>query len=178
MTSAKAVPLEAVEDDNKPPARLSMLGQLSKRREEIKQGATTDLKVERWSDPEIWVRYKPVDHNIIRSGINRVEQAQPKDKARIEVDINSDVLIRGCVGVFARVNGKDYSLRPGDPHGEYTKFDGDLADNFELPEEARSARQVVKALYIFEGDIMAASAKIAEFSGYRDQVADEEVLGE
>jgi hypothetical protein len=157
--------------------RLSVLGHLKERREQIKQSATTDLPVERWTDPEIFVRFKPVDHGIIRAGGNRVESAQPKDKARIEVEVNSDVLIRGCVGVFARINGKEYSLRPGDPRGDWTKFDADLAENLGLNEDS-TAREVVKALYIFDGDIMSTAAKVAEFSGYRDKIADEEVSGE
>lgn len=172
---AEERPLAAVRggDDD----RLSVLGQLKARREQIKQGATIDFPVERWDDPEIFVRFKPVEHGVIRSGGTRVEGAQQKDKARVEVEVNCDVLIRGCVGVFARIGGKEYSLKPGEPRGEWTKFDADLAENLGLSEDA-TAREVVKALYIFDGDIMSTAAKVAEFSGYRDKMADEEVSGE
>jgi hypothetical protein len=157
------------------PDRLSILGHLKERREEVKTAATIDLQVERWSDPELFVRFKPVDHAIIRSGGRKVEVAPDKAKSQVEVDINADVLIAGCVGVFARVDGEEFSLRPGDPRGPWTKFDPDLAENLGCE---HSARKVVKALYIFDGDIITTAGKVAEFSGYREKYADEEVAGE
>lgn len=160
-----------------PDQALSFLASLKERRQEILEEQTLDLPVPRWTDPEIVVRYKPVEHTMIRNGQARVDKAPKADKARVEVDANTDLLIRACVGVIAKVDGREYSLRPGDPHGEPTVFDTDLAANLGLDDRA-TARAIVRALYITEGDILAASSKVVEFSGYREAEADSRVEGE
>lgn len=173
----KASAPEELAGDN---GRLSILDHLKERREEIKQEATIDLRVERWDKPYIWVRYKPVDHSIIRAANTQVEAAPPKKKGEVEVNVNADVLIRGCVGVFAKVNEDDeeeFSLRSGDWHGTLTKFDKDLAANLGLPEGA-TARDIVKSLYIFEGEILSTAVTLSVFSGYKEKEADERIQGE
>jgi hypothetical protein len=166
----------------KPPAepgpdRLSVLGQLKDRREQILQKEHLDLPVPRWSDPEIIVRYKPVPHRYFAAGQKIVEKAVGKDKAKVEVNANIDILIQGCTAVIARLDGQDYSLHPGDPKGDFTTFDPDLADNLGLGENA-TARETVMALFIVDGDIMSHAASLARFSGYREAEADEGVSGE
>lgn len=157
--------------------RLSVLSQLDKRRQAILEKEHLDLAVPRWTDPEIFVRYKPVPHEHFSRGAQRVEKATPKDKPKVELESNIDVLVQGCIGVFARIDGKDYSLRPGDPNGEWTGFDADLAENLGLPTGA-GARAVVKALFIVDGDIMSHGSSLGEFSGYKEAEADTQVAGE
>lgn len=172
---AGAAPLRAVEEPPADSDALSVLGQLKERREEIKKSSTIHLPVPRWEDPKIVVQYRPVDHKVFRR-VNRVIELAPEGKkSEVEVQQNSDVLAEAVVGVYAVIGGKKYSLREGDPTGEPTKFDEDLANNLGCN---NSARAVVKALYIFDGDIISTAGKIAEFSGYKEQEADEEVLGE
>ena len=154
---------------------LSVLGQLKKRREEVKQGEHIDLPVPRWDSPRIVVRYGPVNHESFKKLSAQVNRATEKSQARVEVDGNCDILIQACRGVFAVVNGERYSLRQGDHEGEWTKFDPDLAENLGC---GNSAREVVKALYITEGDILSTASKIAEFSGYKEQEADDSIMGE
>lgn len=157
--------------------RLSILGQLDKRRQQILEKEWLDLAVPRWTDPEIFVRYKPVEHEHFSRGTQRVDKATPKDRPKVELEVNIDILVRGCIGVFARIEGKDYSLRPGDPHGDWTTFDEDLAQNLGLPSGA-GARQVVKGLFIIDGDIMSHGSSLGEFSGYKEAEADTAVAGE
>lgn len=166
---------------------LSILGNLKERRQQVVEKQYLDRAVPRWSDPEIFVRFKPVDHATIRkamdatddSGGNRRQRREAGKKARGELQANIDVLIEGCVGVYAVLDGnreRKYSLRKGDPRGEWTKFDPELADNLGI--EAGSATEVVRALYLADGDIMTTAGAIAEFSGYREDTADEAIEGE
>jgi hypothetical protein len=161
-------------------ARLSRLGDLKERRQTILEQAVLDRKVPRWNDPEIWVRYKPIDHSIIRAGYSRIESAPPAKKGEVEVNSNADLLIRACVGVYAKLpedTEGEYSLRPGDPEGVPTRFDPDLATNLGLSDKS-TAREVVRKLFITEGDIIAHAKAVAEFSGYTEDETDTDFLGE
>lgn len=162
---------EAVVDRN-----LSVLGNLKERRQKVVEAQVLSLPVPRWTDPNIVVKYKPVDHEVIRQAQQRVEAAPANKKASVEVDANADVLIRGCLGVVGVVDGEEYSLREGDPNGEPTLFDADLANSLGLGKS--TARQVVRALFIAEGDIISAAGKLGQWSGYREAEADESLSGE
>lgn len=161
--------------------RLSRLGDLKERRQAILESAVLDRKVPRWNDPEVWVRYKPIDHSVIRAGFARIDSAPPAKKGEVEVNANADLLIRACVGVYAKLPDVDpeaeFSLRPDDPEGEPTRFDPDLATCLGLPDKA-TAREVVKKLFITEGDIIAHAKAVAEFSGYTEDETDTDFLGE
>lgn len=158
-----------------PATELSVLGHLKDRRQKIVEQQTLDLPVPRWDNPVIVVRYKPVDHKVFRAANNAVERVSPDKKSEVEVNVNADILIRACVGVFAVVNGNRYSLREGEPESEWTKFDPELAANLGCEP---SARAVVKSLFITEADILSTANRIAEFSGYKEQEADDSILGE
>lgn len=157
--------------------KLSVLGQLKARREEIRQGEHLDLPVPRWNDPEVIVRYKPLEHAVIRRAQDAVDKAPKQRQYQTELEGNCDLLIRACEGVIARIDGQDYSLRPGDPKGEPTLFDPDLAANLGL-EEGASARQVVKELFITDGDILSHAQALIQWSGYRETEADAQLEGE
>lgn len=156
---------------------LSLLGRIQARRDEILAGEHLDLAVPRWTDPEIIVRYHPVDHRVIRRAQGAIEKAPKDRRAAVEVDANADILINGCSAVLARLDGKDYSLRLNDPGGEPTTFDADLAANLGLDSGA-TARAVVRALFITEGDMFSAAVKLGQWSGYVEAEADEAVEGE
>lgn len=157
--------------------RSTFLTNLKDRRKQIAEGEELVLSVPRWQDPEILVKYRPIEHSVIRSAQTRVEKAPKARKWDAEVDGNADLLIRACKGVVAVLDGEEFSLNPDDPEGEPTKFDADLAKNLGLPEGA-TARQVVKHLFITEGDVLSHGKALVEFSGYRDAEADEALAGE
>lgn len=158
-------------------ARFSVLSNLKARREKIREGEKLVLPVPRWSDPELVVKYQPLEHSIIRAAQTRVEKAPKAKRFQVELEGNMDLLIRGCVAVVAKLDGQEYSLRPDDPEGEPTTFDPDLAENLGLGENA-TARQVVKELFITDGDILSHAKSLVEFSGYRETEADEQIQGE
>lgn len=163
---------------------LSLLTNLRGRRESIVQEQFLDKKVPRWSDPEIWVRYVPVDFDIVDKA-RRLSEGKKGDKVSGAILLaNIDCLVAGCIGVYATlpdvVDGdgdpQQLSLRPGDPEGEWTRFDQDLAVNLGMNTEA-TARQVVRTLFLAEGDILSHASELAKFSGYAGEEADDR-LGE
>jgi hypothetical protein len=158
----------------------SILGNLKERRQQIVKDDLLTLPVPRWVDPAIFVRYVPIEHAAIRKAQDAVEAAPKKEKYAVEVRGNIDLLIKGCVAVFARLPGDDraYSLREGDWEGEPTTFDVDLARNLGLDHDGVTARETVKALFITEGDIISHAQELIDFSGYRESEADDGVSGE
>lgn len=157
--------------------RSSVLGSLKSRKQELKSKLTLDLRVPRWEDPEIWITYRPVDHSEVRKVQQRVEKTPNKQKGEAEVDGNADLLVRYTEGVYALLDGKRYSLKPGDPEGELTTFDSDLAENLGLGEGA-SGRMICRALFLTDGDLIAHARDLARWSGYREETADSELEGE
>lgn len=160
---------------------VSILLSLKERRQQVMAEQVKRLPVPRWEDPVIVVTYRPVDHSYIRQAQSKVEKAGRDKQGEVEVESNADILIRGCVSVVGIINGKEYSLRPGDPEGEPTKFDQDLAENLGVEGvggRAPTARQVVRSLFLTDGDILSAASEIIRFSGYREAEADSTILGE
>ena len=83
--------------------------------------------------------------------------------------MNCDILVRACQGIYAIEDGDfttKYSLRTGDERGEWTKFDSDLAHSL-MDEGAQNAKavNVVRELYITDGDIVSAAQQVITFSG-------------
>lgn len=159
----------------------SVLSSLKERRQQVLEEQILRLPVPRWEDPSILVKYRPVEHGYIRKAQGRVEKANKDRQADVEIEANADILIRGCVAVVAVIDGKEYSLRPGDENGEPTTFDADLAENLGVEgvgNHAPTARQVVRSLFLTDGDILSAATRLITFSGYREAEADSAILGE
>ncbi len=157
--------------------KFSVLTSLKERRTEILEEQVLTLPVPRWTNPEIYVKYRPVEHHFIRAAQDRVAKAPKGSRYEMEVDGNADILVRGCVGVVAVIDDQEFSLRPDDPHGDPTLFDADLAANLGLGDRA-TARQVVRELFVTEGDILSASQSLVQWSGYKETEADTTLRGE
>jgi hypothetical protein len=153
---------------------VGLLLQLQQKRQETLQQASLTLPVPRWSDPTILVTYRPLEHEeAVRIG-KKVEKI--KDQAARDLAGASDQLIAACLRVEAVIDGERYSLRPGDPEGEPTRFDDDLAEN--LGVAGQGARATVRALFITSPDLLAQARHLVEWSGYQESDADEAYLGE
>lgn len=169
----------------------SVLGQLAQRREEIRAEQVLTKSVPRWRDPRIEIDYQPVEHEVVSRAQRFVTQAgqAPTNRAQrrakggdrvatAELDANADILIAGCIGVWAVIDGERYSLDPEDRHGAPTTFDPVLAEVLGLEDDEQDARTVVKKLFIAEGDVISQAREVAEWSGYRIAQADEDLEGE
>lgn len=143
---------------------------LKQRREEIAKALTIDLKIPRWDSPELFVRYHPIDNGELQEKIAKREGQRPRPKDWSTLT-NADILISCCEGVYACL-GSDYeekfSLRLDDPNGPWTKFDGELAVAIGLPVDAK-ATQIVRAVYLTDGDLIDAANKLLEFSGQSNE---------
>lgn len=155
----------------------SILGDLRARHEAITAEQVLELPVPRWHDPEIVVRYRPATAEAIAKATRIAERAKGPGRTQAEINVNVDVLIEACVGVFAVLEGKKYSLAPGSPDGDLTRFDADLAENLGLDGNA-TARQVVRTLFITDGDIISHARRLGEWSGWALTTADEDFQGE
>jgi hypothetical protein len=153
------------------------LASLAARRQASLDKQILELQVPRWEGIDIWVRYKPLPHKDIRGAIFAVENAK-KDKAQVELDKMTGLLVKACVAVYEKRDGKELSLSPKSADGEFTVFDPDLADALELPEYERSAVQTCQNLFITDGDLNAHSNQLIEFSGYSNVQADSDLEGE
>lgn len=167
----------------------SPLANLRQRRDEIAAEQVLDLPVPRWSDPELVVRYRPGEHRRMRNALDKIEKAPARERAEVEVTMNTDLLIHACLGVFARIGGRPYVCTgpdewtpiPTDDEGTpvYDDWDGfspHLAAT--LGAATESARSVVSAMFLTDGDILATAGKLMQWSGYQEAEADEAILGE
>lgn len=144
---------------------------LKNRREQIVNDLFVDIKVPRWEEPEIYVRFKPVSATRLNAAIDRRRKSKTDDWSLLA---NADMLVDSCVGVYAVIDGnKDnkMSLRLNDANGPWTKFDPDLAAA--LGVEASRASDACVALYLTEGDLLDTAAKLFKWSGIANDEADE-----
>jgi len=144
---------------------------LRNRREQIVNELFIDIKVPRWEDPEIYVRFKPVSATKLNATIDRRRKQKGDDWSLLA---NADMLVDSCVGVYAVVDGdKDnkLSLRLDNPNGPWTKFDPELATA--LGVDATRAADACIALYLTEGDLLETASKLFKWSGITNDEADE-----
>lgn len=144
---------------------------LRQRRQEIIDELYMDLRVPRWDDPEIYVRFKPVSASRLNGAIER-RRKQKADNWSILA--NADMLVDACVGIYASFDGGEtqYSLRLDDPEGKWTKFDHELASALGL-DDAKSAAEACLGLYLTEGDLIDAANRLFKWSGIVIDEADE-----
>jgi hypothetical protein len=167
VPASEAGPAESATPDESP-----ILLSLKARRSEIAQKLWVDLKVPRWEAPEVFVRYGPIDTvKIDKAVLNR----QKSNKEDWSLAANADILIGSCQGVYACLDGdrdRKYSLRENDENGSWTKFDPDLARQLGLDPDVTKAVDVVRKLYFTDGDLIAASNEVFNFSSESNERID------
>jgi hypothetical protein len=150
---------------------MTPLASLKARRAEILNELYLDIKVPRWDEPEIFVRFKPVSASRLNKVLEKRRKAGGEDWAILA---NADMMIDSCIGVYAVMGGnrdEKLSLRPGDPKGDWTRFDADLGAA--LGVEQALATATVRALFLTEGDLIEAANQLFNWSGISGQEADE-----
>lgn len=152
----------------------SLLAGLKQRRAEMLDEQRLTLPVPRWHDPEIVVTYRPLTHDEAVDIGKRTDKI--KNTAVRQMAGAQRQLATACVAVEAVIDGQRYSLRPGDPNGEPTRFDADLAEN--LGVEESTAGGVVSALFVTDADVLSHNKRLVEWSGYAEAQADEDFSGE
>lgn len=151
---------------------VSPLAALRARREQLVNELYIDIKVPRWDEPELYVRFKPVSAVRLNSAIERRRKQKGDDWSILA---NADMLIDCCLGVYAVMNGdteEKLSLREGNPHGSWTKIDKDLANALGI--EAERASDACMGLFFTEGDLIDVANKLFKWSGIAGDEADED----
>jgi len=152
-------------------AEFNPLVSLRDRRKAIIDDMFIDIKVPRWSEPEIYVRFRPISAVTLNK---KVETRRKQGGEMWSILANADILADACIGIYGVMDGdldNKISLRDGDPKGEWTKFDGFLMEALGL--EATRASDAVMSLYLTEGDLIATANKLFEWSGIASNEADE-----
>lgn len=150
-----------------PAAPGSALAGLRERREKAVKALYLDLQVPRL-DPPVYVRYGPLPKPIIDQANKQIVDGKAEDR---EVVAKAVALSHVCLGVFGLVDGKP----EGSPN-TWPKFDPQLAELLGLPSDC-GAVQVVRSLYLTDGDILAALAEVSEWSAQSERRISEETEG-
>lgn len=150
---------------------VSPLAALKRRREEIINDLFIDIRVPRWSEPELYIRFKPVSAIRLGAAIERRRKQKGDDWSLLA---NADMLVESCVGIYAVVDGdheNKLSLKEGHPNGKWTRFDPDLAQALGI--EAERAVDVCTALFMTEGDLLDTSNRLFRWSNIANEEGDE-----
>ena len=178
-TSVPVVPVAPVVMPTIPAADASVgspIFNLEKRREEMESSLFLTLRIPRWSEPEIHVKYKPFKSDEVQSALETAEKSQ-----EATVRSSAMILVDCCVEVYATMAdhpGKKFSLRRGEqvplPMTAETgvRFDPILAEALGLPPHLREAVAVVRKLYQTDGDVIDASFRVAEWSAQASETVD------
>lgn len=154
-----------------PKAPSVALKSLAAKREALKENLHLDLSVPRWEDPEIFVRYGPVNMTQTEAVVDKRRKSKVPEWSLLA---NADILSQSCIGIYACLDGdyeKKYSLRVGDENGTWTKFDPDMAAA--LGSQLQGASEVVRALYFTDGDLLEAAKQVTDWSGIKNAEVDE-----
>jgi hypothetical protein len=143
-----------------PAADGSTLASLRARREKAIEKLHLDLEVPRL-DPQVFVRFKPVSQERLNAANKQAGKSSDKDA---EVIANAGILAWACLGVFEVIDGEEVSIDVDDREGEWPKFDKRLAGL--LGVRAGKASEVVRGLYLTDGDIISTVGKLGVWSGY------------
>lgn len=149
----------------------SPLESLKKRREKLMSDLYVDIRVPRWDDPEIYVRFKPVSAIKLGAAVERRRKQKGDDWSLLA---NADMLVEACIGIYAVVDGdldNKLSLKSGNPDGKWTRFDPDLAEAIGV--EAERAVDSCIALYMTEGDLLDTANRLFRWSNIAGDEADE-----
>ena len=161
----------AVEVNEAPATELfTPLISLKSRRQAIADDLYLDIRVPRWDDPEVYVRFKPVSATKLNATIERRRKQKADNWSLLA---NADMLVDCCIGIYAQVEGTDgkFSLRENDANGPWTKYDKDLAHALGL--DANSAVESCIGLYFSEGDLLDTANKLFRWSNIAGDEADE-----
>lgn len=157
--------LEPETVEEQPAAEGSVLATLRERREAAKQKLTKDLAVPRL-DPPVYVRFKPLATRRLNAANKQAAASSDKDA---EVIANAGILAEACVGVFQVIDGAEVSIDDSNLDGEWPRFDKRLAAL--LGVKAGKASEVVRALYLTDGDIISTVNDLGVWSGFaREQL--------
>lgn len=147
-----------------PAAPGSPLASLRERREVAVSKLFTDRVVPRLEPATVWVRYKPIPQRRIEAANKQAAASKDKDR---DVIANAAVLAEACLGVFEDLDGKLVSIDPEDRDGDWPTFNDRLAEL--LGVRAGKAGDIVRGLYLTDGDVISTVREVVKWSGFVDE---------
>ena len=156
-----------------PAAPRSGLAAIRGKRAEAVKALHIDLPVQRSEEvfgQTVFVRCRPYTDAERKAVTKRVEKLKSKAD---EVAENASLLAKCTLGIF--------TADERDNPDEWMRFDRELAalilDEDESEVSVATAAEVVRLLYLTDGDILSSAAKLTEFSGYSLEELDEATSG-
>lgn len=134
------------------------LARLAEARKAALEQLHLDMQVPRL-DPPVFVRVRPITTPEVTAITKRFRGNKTPESTVMH---NAAIIAEACLGVF----GTDDDGKPVEDPSEWPKFDEELADILGL-EGASSAVEVVRALYLTDGDVTSAAERIVKWSGFR-----------
>lgn len=131
------------------------LAALKARRESGREQRHLDLRVP-GMEPPLYVRYGPIPKGVAESITEKWRTRKDRDRT---VKREAQLLTEACRGLFEIVDGEKVSIDPDDRHGEWPRFDENLARLIGSSEV--SAVGLLREVYEEDGDIIAASTRYA-----------------
>jgi hypothetical protein len=190
MTETKTLTVETHQPRNAtdtagetlPAAATSRLASLRTKRAETLAALHIDLYVPRYSQPELVVRYGPLDPDLLNAAMERRKKRKTSTPGGSEEWLTlayADALIDSCRGVYGEMDGQRFSLLSDlndDPHT--CGFDADLGKLIAADDEVPPTRavDVVKMLYFTKSEIIGALTRLSEWSGVEMPDAEEAFL--
>jgi len=150
-------------EEEVPAATGSALSRLRESREQALESLYIDYEVPRIS-PAVFVRYKPVEMAVVKR-LDRVF-AKSKDPEK-DVQHSAALLADRCIGIF--------DADSEDSPESWMRFDADLGQL--LGVQVKSAADVVRALYLTDGDVIATAGKLGDWSGFNLDEVQERIQG-
>jgi len=150
-------------------APASGLAALRAQRAKIKESLHLDLKVPRYEDPAVYVRYRPMNAGQMKRILEKAKSSKHPDAVALA---NATILAECTVGVF-ELDAKGKPI--GEPD-QWLQFGPELAEYLGEPELKRAA-DVVRSLFFTDGDIIATAGRLTEWSGFAKAEAVEEYEG-
>lgn len=137
---------------------MSGLARLKETRKAALETLHLDLSVPRL-DPPVVVRFRPLTQAEIKTITKRFASNKTADSVILH---NAALLAEACLGVF----GLDENGEPVEDPDDWPGFDETLAEILGL-DGASSAVDVVRGLYLTDGDVSSAADRLVEWSGWR-----------
>jgi len=164
-------------DDNtpeaaEPAASRTLRHSLRERRSAAKKVLHLDRRVPRL-DPPVFVRFKPIPSAKIDQLNVQMSKSKDPDKTAV---MNARAVAHSCIGIFEKVDGENVSIDTDHPDEDWPVFDGRLAELLGVPDTGRP-EDLVRALYLTDGDVIKAATELTTWSGYAERDEDEEFAG-
>jgi len=145
----------------------SALASLRAEREKAAEKLYLDLPVPRYDN--LHIRVQPIEQADVKRIGERFKKSRDQEAP---VKQAATIVATACIGIFSRgENGEPL----GDP-SEWPTFDAEVAAAIDRPDLTRAV-DIVRAVYLTDGDIIATQVRIGEWSGYSTEQLDSEYSG-